>query len=244
MSARGSIIRQPDYGLDAPPVVYVFLVVAVFGAVALGLGVHFSSLLIDAVGVLVLLVGVAFAAAMAYSSRRGKILLRDRIFDEIQFRGDEDILDLGCGRGLMLLGAVVRATRGSGTGIDLWRNQDQGGSSRENCLENARRLGVSERVRLVDGDMSDLPFADGSYDLITASLAIHNISDRERRAATFREIFRVLRPGGRFVVVDFAKTAEYAEDAQRAGLVEVRRSGVQVLMFPLVRVVQGVRPAA
>jgi cyclopropane fatty-acyl-phospholipid synthase-like methyltransferase len=58
-------------------------------------------------------------------------------------RGDEDVLDLGCGSGLMLLGPAARLTTGSATGIDLWRSHDEAGSSRSQCQDNSARLGLA-----------------------------------------------------------------------------------------------------
>ncbi|WIM94359.1 class I SAM-dependent methyltransferase [Actinoplanes oblitus] len=232
---------RPDYGLDAPPVVYTFAGVTVLGALVTAAGVGFGHWPVTAIGVLWLAIGVLTVIAMVLSSRVGKVRLRDRLLDRERLAEDADVLDLGPGRGLMLLGAAVRAPRGTATGIDLWRAGDQGGTSRENCLANARRLGVADRVSLVDGDMSDLPFPDGSFDLVTASLAVHNIADRAARNRTVREAARVLRPGGRLLLIDFSKTAEYAEDAAAAGLVEVERSGRLFSMYPPVRVVTAVK---
>jgi arsenite methyltransferase len=228
---------RPDYGLDAPPVVYAFAGFAAFGAVVTVAGVLLSFWPATALGVLWLASGLLTVIAMVLSSRVGKIRLRDRLLDRERLAPEADVLDLGPGRGLMLLGAAVRAPRGTATGIDLWRAGDQGGTSRENCLVNARRLGVADRVSLVDGDMSDLPFPDASFDLVTGSLAIHNIADRAARRRTVDEAARVLRPGGRLLLIDFSKTAEYASDAAAAGLVDVQRSGRSFAMYPPVRVV-------
>ncbi|WP_189332528.1 class I SAM-dependent methyltransferase [Actinoplanes ianthinogenes] len=232
---------RPDYGLDAPPVVYGFAGLAVAGALVAVLGVSVSFWPLTALGVLWLATGALTATAMVLSSRIGKIRLRDRLLDRERLADDADVLDLGPGRGLMLLGAAVRAPHGTATGIDLWRAGDQGGTSRANCLANAARLGVTGRVTLVDGDMSDLPFPDESFDLVTGSLAIHNIADRAARRRTMEEVQRVLRPGGRLLLIDFSRTAEYAADARDAGLAEVRRSGRSFAMYPPARVVTAVK---
>lgn len=119
-----------------------------------------------------LVVGFGVTGLVVYSSKIGKIQVRDGLLDTLALNGDEDVVDLGCGSGLMLLGAAARTPAGTATGIDLWRARDQAGSTRQQCLTNAERLGVSEQVRLLDGDMTDLPFPDDSFGLVLACLAI------------------------------------------------------------------------
>jgi arsenite methyltransferase len=104
-----------DYGLDAPAVVVGN---AVGGIAALaGAGVGWAVLrrrhrLPAAVlgGWLALwgTVAVAQAGLMVRSSRAGKLTERDRLLDELPWRGDERVLDVGCGRGLLLIGAAGR----------------------------------------------------------------------------------------------------------------------------------------
>jgi ubiquinone/menaquinone biosynthesis C-methylase UbiE len=188
-------------------------------------------------------IGWLTAALMVHSSLRGKRILRDRVLDRLAWRGDEDVVDLGTGSGLMLLGAAVRAPRGSATGIDLWRAVDQAGSRPERLWANAAALGVADRVRIVTGDISAPQLPDACADLVLACLAVHNLHERDKRRAAIGEAARMLRPEGRLVIIDFAKTAEYVADARAAGLVEVCRSGLTPLMWPPARVVTAREPA-
>lgn len=147
------------------------------------------------------------------------------------------MLDLGCGSGLMLLGAAARTPAGTATGIDLWRARDQAGSTRQQCLANAQRLGVSEQVRLIDGDMTDLPFPDESFDLVLACLAIHNLHPTARRENAIAEAIRALRPGGQLAVIDIAGTGSYLSAATSAGIRSPRRSGYVFGIFPPARTI-------
>ncbi|MCX6129380.1 MAG: bifunctional demethylmenaquinone methyltransferase/2-methoxy-6-polyprenyl-1,4-benzoquinol methylase UbiE [Proteobacteria bacterium] len=61
-------------------------------------------------------------------------------------------------------------------------------------------LGLSERIRLEVGDAQNLPFADASFDAVTMSFGIRNVTDPRR---CLSEIYRVLRPGGRCLVLEF-----------------------------------------
>jgi hypothetical protein len=93
------------------------------------------------------------AGLMVRSSRSGKLRERDRLLDDLPWRGDEWVLDVGCGRrGLLLIGAARRLTTGRAVGLDLWRRQDQAGNDPASTMANAEVEGVAERVELRDGD--------------------------------------------------------------------------------------------
>ncbi|MFE4720747.1 class I SAM-dependent methyltransferase [Streptomyces sp. NPDC056728] len=127
-------------------------------------------------------------------------------------KGDEQLLDLGCGRGAVLIEAARRLPTGHAVGVDLWSGKDQSGNRPEVTLANAAAAGVSDRVDVHTADMTALPFADGSFDVVTSALAIHNIPSPENRYRAVDEALRVLRPGGRLIVADFWPMArQYAD---------------------------------
>ncbi|MBA0085829.1 MAG: 50S ribosomal protein L11 methyltransferase, partial [Acidobacteria bacterium Pan2503] len=57
---------------------------------------------------------------MLFYSKVGKLALRERLLDKIPWRGDESVLDVGCGRGLLAVGAAKRVSSGTVTGVDVW----------------------------------------------------------------------------------------------------------------------------
>ena len=63
---------------------------------------------------------VIIAAIMVWSSRVTKPKVIDRILDSIPWRGDETVLDVGCGRGLFLIAAAQRLKTGKATGVDIY----------------------------------------------------------------------------------------------------------------------------
>jgi arsenite methyltransferase len=238
-----------DYGLDAPAVVVGN---AVGGAAALaGAGIGWTALhrrhpVPAAVlgGWLALwgMVAVAQAGLMVRSSRAGKLTERDRLLDALPWRGDERVLDVGCGRGLLLIGAARRLETGRAVGLDLWRRQDQAGNDPAATMANAIVEGVATRVELCDGDARRLPFADQSFDVVVSSLALHNIPGAPGRAAAIGEIARVLKPGGRVAILDYRGTGQYAAALAAAGLEDVHRSERRLAMYPPVRVVTATKP--
>jgi arsenite methyltransferase len=240
---------KADYGLDAPGVVVGN---AVAGVAALaGAGIGWARLRRrHPVQAAVLggwlaawgLVGVAQAGLLVRSSRAGKLHERDRLLDQLPWRGDERVLDVGCGRGLLLVGAAKRLTSGQAVGLDLWRRKDQAGNDPAATIANAQAEEVAERVELCDGDARQLPFDGQSFDVVVSSMALHNIPGAGGRAAALGEIVRVLKPGGRVAILDFRHTSQYAAALAAAGLGEVYRSPRRFGMYPPVRVVTATKP--
>lgn len=109
-----------------------------------------------------------------YATRSGKFVVWDRVLRDLRLAGDETVLDLGCGRGAVLLAAAKRLPRGRAIGVDLWQ-ADQTDNSRQATLANAVAEGVANRVEVRTADMTALPLADESVDVIVSNLAIHNI---------------------------------------------------------------------
>src|SRR5882672_5754816 len=89
--------------------------------------------------------GFLFGAAwMVWGSRRGKLDEREKMLDRIPWKGDEQVLDVGCGRGLLLIGAAKRLKSGRATGVDLWQAEDLSGNRPDVPLKNAALEGVAE----------------------------------------------------------------------------------------------------
>ncbi|USG64372.1 class I SAM-dependent methyltransferase [Brevibacillus ruminantium] len=238
--------RRGNYGIDAPIVVRNLSLIGA-GLLLLGAGaiVTFSGRLqwLGKVVGLVCLISFLILAAevlyMIWSSKVGKFRERERLLDLVAIRGDEKVLDVGCGRGLVLNAAARRLTTGRAVGVDIWNKQDQSGNDPDATRRNAVIEGVAERVEIVDGDARNMPFADNEFDVVVSSLAIHNIPGSEERFRAITEMMRVLKPGGRFAVLDFQHVREYADAFEQLGAADVRIIGPHWLMFPPVRIVTG-----
>jgi arsenite methyltransferase len=233
---------RADYGIDAPGVIRNMFLVAT-GLILLAVAGTWIPAL-SALRPPLLSIAISFLASgclMILSSRYGKLRARDRLLDGLRLSGNERVLDVGCGHGLLLIGAARRVPRGSAVGIDLWSQTDQGRNTREATLANAVAEGVMDRVDVRDGDMRELPFGEASFDAVVASLSIHNIPSRDGRRAAINEIVRVLKPGGKVALMDIAHTGQYAEDLRAAGLRDVKVSAWSPWIFPPTRTVTGTR---
>ncbi len=161
---------------------------------------------------------LALGSSMLLYSFLGKQRLRDHLLRQRDWGGDEVVLDIGAGRGLMALGAAHRVPAGRVIALDLWSGKDLTGNTPDRLHSNARIERVAERVQVVTGDARTLNLADASIDAVLSVLCLHNIEPTADRHAACREIARVLKPGGAAMVADFPGVATYVEVFRAAGL--------------------------
>lgn len=173
---------------------------------------------------------------------RGKIALRDRMLDSIQWRGDEQVADLGAGRGLLGIGAA-RRTQGTVHCVDLFIAKDLLGNSPDRLMINARRVGVAEQVEIRREDVKSVGLGDASVDVVLSALCLHNLNDAHDRAAALSEAIRIVKPRGTIVISDLAHVDdEYAPVLKQAGF-EVRIDAPVRNTFPPQRLLVALAPA-
>jgi ubiquinone/menaquinone biosynthesis C-methylase UbiE len=159
------------------------------------------------------------ALLLLWSSLVGKFRARDALLNAVPWRGDEQVLDVGCGHGLMLIGAAKRLRSGRAIGIDIWQDVDQANNSAAATRRNAELEGVSVDVR--DGDARRIPFDGAAFDVVVSSLALHNIYNAKEREQALGEIARVLKPGGHVAIFDVRHS--YAGFFERNGFTIVKK---------------------
>ena len=220
---RGRYGVDGDYRLIPAPVALIgYLLLCLTAAVFAGLWLATGRTVLGIVAAVVAVLLITAGLSVWRFSRRGKFEVWARLLTGIGLRGDERVLDLGCGRGAVLLMAAKLVPRGKAVGVDIWR-PDQTGNSMQATLTNADAEGVADRVELYTQDMTALQFADGSFDLVVSNLAIHNLPSNDARRAAIDEAVRVLRPGGRVVIADLGFTRLYANRLRHRGMADVRR---------------------
>ncbi|RRR40181.1 class I SAM-dependent methyltransferase [Mycolicibacter terrae] len=222
-----SATRRGDYGIDGSfhrvPLGGQLAVLglgcaalAIYAGFALARGPHWA-----AVAAIVLDAGILAQVGLYWhATRAGKFAVWERILDGLRLRGSETVLDMGCGRGAVLCAAAKRLPDGRVIGVDLWQ-ADQTGNSAAATLANAALEGVAERVEVRTGDMTALPLADASVDVVVSNLAIHNIASADGRRQALTEAARVLRPGGRLAIADLWGIRGHATQLREIGWAEV-----------------------
>lgn len=199
-------IKTPDYGQDMPGIIIAAIILfVIFGALAIWQYTQFS--LSNKNPALVMLIILALLSAMSlamavsgiWSSRYGKLILREKTLNLLYFKGDENILDLGCGKGLLLIEAAKRLPHGNATGADIWNHNFEYNSSSQIVMENARLECVADRVKVFTADAQNMPFNDNSFNILMTSLMMHHVKDTQK---AINEMIRVTKPGGKIVIAD------------------------------------------
>ncbi len=138
-------MESANYGIDGPVVLRNLIIIGI-AAAGLGLLAHYQILPIQPGLASIITKFCVFIAAFnlacfllsIWSSKIGKIKEAKRFLDTYDWKGDEKVLDVGCGRGLMLISAAKRLITGTAVGVDIWDSRDQAGNRSENTFKNTQ----------------------------------------------------------------------------------------------------------
>lgn len=119
---------------------------------------------------------------------------RKKALKEIVDGTQQQILDVACGTGDSTI-AIAKAMTPGGkvTGIDI------SAGMMEPLMRKAAHEGVHDRIKLLKADATRMPFNDSAFDRVTCAFGIRNFEDKD---AGLREFLRVLRPGGKAVILE------------------------------------------
>jgi arsenite methyltransferase len=201
-------VQKADYGQDMKS---IFVIATVFSFACLSPAIWFFSeyIMLHKLHMLIFAVlsslGTIFFIFMLISGRRssklGKLILRDKLINCLRLNGAEQILDVGCGNGLLAIAAAKKLQYGKAVGIDNWDQTLEYKYSEQNFIKNAAIEHVLERIEAVTGDAQKLPFDDNSFDIVMTSLMMHHVPDKQKAIA---EMLRVLKPSGTLLIADVA----------------------------------------
>lgn len=252
-----AIARKPFYGIDAPYVIIsLYAAGIILSLIFMGADYNirfslwllkFSLLTYFDVSIFAQWCMYAFPLFimptwMLYSSLSGKYVQRDRLLKKVAWTGTEQVLDVGCGRGLLLIGAAKFLTTGKAYGIDIWSARDLSQNSKQAAEDNARVEGVADKVIVLNQDARNIAFEDDTFDVVMTSLVIHNMSEPREREKALTEMVRVCKPNGIILIQDFQYVDEYATVLGSLGMQAVTVSSRYWYIFPPVTIITCKKP--
>lgn len=131
-------------------------------------------------------------------------LWKDWYVWQTEVRPGETVLDLAAGTGDIAL-RLAKKMRGKGQGADVTGRlivSDINPSMLDIGKERLINKGYLQNLEFVIADAEQLPFADNSIDLVTMAFGLRNVTDQQQ---ALTEITRVLKPGGRVLVLEFSR---------------------------------------
>ncbi len=227
--------KKINYGIDANHVIRWMMIISIIASIfyvynfSFKIGplqfVPFSFLCIALTFYLQVLLFILYA-------KFGKFKQRDRILNSYDWKGNEKVLDIGCGLGLLLIGAAKKLTSGKAIGIDIWNAADLSSNNLENAMNNARLEGVADKVEIMNQNIVKTVFADNSFDVIVSNLCLHNIYSKVGREAACKEIARIIKPGGTVILSDYKNNAQYANVLMDNGLTQKTKTTNYFGVYP------------
>jgi arsenite methyltransferase len=231
-----------NYGIDAPGTIrnllFCGLATLFFVALTFQITSRFWFWIAFSYSSLISFSLIGTALWMLYSTKIAKPKIISRLIAQLNLESNDTVLDLGCGRGLLLIEAAKWVSQGKAHGVDLWQRQDQSGNHPNTTLLNAELEGVKERVEIQTADMRTLPYPSAHFNAVISNLALHNIPNESGREQALTEMLRVLKPGGKFLLLDIIYGKKYAQFLKGQG-VEIECTRLPNFYCPPLTLIKG-----
>ena len=199
--------EKPKYGLYAIRIIAIlFSIIEIIGVLFLSAGyVAFNNTYLAIIGWIVTSFGIFMVVAHFLSLYVFTGVDSTRfnwIANLLELKGKEYVLDVGSGTGRTAVQMAKRLTTGRLVGIDIWDTMELGGNSPERAYKNAEIEGVKGKVEFRFGDVLETPFDDDVFDIVTCSSVLNNLRGEKNRTKALKEIFRVLKPKGKCMLLE------------------------------------------
>ena len=185
-----------------------------------------------ALGAILLIFGVLWHLSLSFASDAEKIQQVQNSFDE-QLRavwdGKGKVLDIGTGLGRVAIEIGKQFPESEVIGVDTWAKfWGLWGMTKAGAERNAMMEKVSDRCTFQYGNALNLPFRDREFQLVVSTFTFHEIHVPDR-TVLFKEVVRVLAPGGRFMICDAFRSgykvrnvAELLKKIEQMGVEDVK----------------------
>jgi len=198
--------EKPKYGLYAIKIIAIlFSVIEIIGLLLLSAGYAVNITYLTIGGWIITAFGIYMIVAHFLSlyvftgvgtTRFGLIA------KHTELKGNEYVLDVGTGAGRTAIQMAKRLTTGKLVGIDIWDTMELSGNSPERAYKNAEIEGVKGKVEFKFGNVLEIPFDNDVFDIVTCSSVLNNLRGEKNRVKALKEIFRVLKPKGKCMLLE------------------------------------------
>ena len=237
-------MKKINYGIDAPKVIRNLLGIGVlllliFLLLWFGFFPKINFLWASFLSPAICLI-IAGLLMIAYS-KYGKFKHRDRILGLHQWKGDEKVLDVGTGLGLLMIGAAKKLNSGKSYGVDIFNSYDLSGNTIDQTKLNIELEKVTDKTEVLSENILKPDFNDNYFDVIISNLCLHNLYKTEERKQACEEIYRILKPGGEAIISDFKHTGEYKKEFESLGM-KVQKKGTYFFdTFPPLTIIKAIK---
>ncbi len=215
-------MKKVNYGFDAPAIMRNLCIIG-FLVIIIGFIIpsFFENSILKYISYLIVLIGIVlsiFGVSMFVYGIKGKFNIRELMLSKIDWKGDEIVLDIGSGTGLLMNGAAQHLITGKAIGIDIWRAEDLSDNTLANALANSAIENVADKIEIKTEDARNLSFADNTFDVVLSQFCLHNIDNKLEEEKACSEIARVLKPNGIALIGDYIPTHDYVKYLEKVGL--------------------------
>lgn len=205
MNSQGenNVEEKPEYGLYVGYSVIAFFILVGLGGIILfvfGFFVdYYLNRLLWSIGILLLIVFLWPGIGFLFIANRSMYKQETLNISFLQDFHEAQILDCGCGTGRHAIPLAKQMTKSSFlTGIDIYDEKSISINSLERVQKNAEIEGVADRTKFMAGSVTDIPFDNETFDIVTCMGVIHELRNENERTKAFQEIYRVLKSDGAF----------------------------------------------
>lgn len=215
-------MKKINYGIDAPKVIRNLLII---GILLLLCSIFLPADLFPPISIYLnrssFIPGICLTITgllMIAYAKIGKFKHRDRILNLHNWKGDENVLDVGTGLGLLMIGAAKKLTNGKSFGIDIFNTYDLSDNSIEQTKINAELENVTNKVEILKENILKTNFKEDYFDVIVSNLCLHNLYKSEEKEQACIEIHRILKRNAKAIISDFKGINEYKKTFENLGM--------------------------
>ena len=208
--------NQPYFGYVCINIILNTIKLTPFGILIIGLIILNINYYLTLIPIFLFLLILSKMIVHGKKFNKAQLIIIKKMLSLSDLKGNEKVLDLGTGSGLVGLNFAKYLDKGIVYAVDKWRNNSldlfirphlmtniMTGCSLKNVKQNLSRMGLKTKCQLIRVDFNhDFPFEDESFDIVVSSHSLYFITNSYKRKRLFNEINRVLKKGGKIILYE------------------------------------------